>query len=400
MLVALVFTMVLMAGMAAVFKASLSTLFTSGESLSSARRNRMSIDLMGVDLDTACMYLQQLTGFPPMINAANPAFYVEPNMPIANLPATHLATDPTSADELFFYLDQPLAFQGTVVTPAAPNGQGVLNAGPAGNTFVLDCVTNTNALQVTAGTQFVVEDIWEAFQVAAVNGVNGSQVTVTIGPGINANVSYGPNGSVTNSHAIGATVMFYLPSQMVRYSVQYLKLDPNAADSNLIPCLVRDQGPYNTAAFAATLPQQIITENVQAFKVYLSVSPNLVNVNSAAAWAGVPPADPGNPGALPLPRSSGWTGLAGWNSGILGTTAPDAASITTQVATASPNATLPANDVDWFRDIPTLVRVDVTTRTAAQRTEYAAAANTAAFKTLTQSLMFVPRHSGLQMNSN
>ena len=148
MLVALVFTMLLMAGMAAVFKASLSTLFTSGESLSSARRNRMSIDLLGSDLDSACMYLQQLSGYPPMLSAASPAFYIEPNMPIANLPATALPTDPTTSDQLFFYLDLPLAFQGKVSTPAASNGTGAQNATAAGNTFVLDCGSNPNALAV------------------------------------------------------------------------------------------------------------------------------------------------------------------------------------------------------------------------------------------------------------
>ena len=49
----------------------------------------------------------------------------------------------------------------------------------------------------------------------------------------------------------------------------------------------------------------------------------------------------------------------------------------------------------WFRLIPTLVRVDVTTRSATQRTEYGTTADTAAYKQLTQSLIFVPRHSGL-----
>jgi len=52
----------------------------------------------------------------------------------------------------------------------------------------------------------------------------------------------------------------------------------------------------------------------------------------------------------------------------------------------------------WFRSIPTLVRVDVSTRTATQRTEYSDTPNTLAYKDLTQSLVFVPRHSGLTMN--
>jgi len=39
--------------------------------------------------------------------------------------------------------------------------------------------------------------------------------------------------------------------------------------------------------------------------------------------------------------------------------------------------------------------VDLTTRTAASRTEYASTANTSAYKLLSQSLIFVPRHAGL-----
>ena len=42
LLVALAFTMFLMAGMANIYKSSLSTFYTSGESVSSARRNRMA----------------------------------------------------------------------------------------------------------------------------------------------------------------------------------------------------------------------------------------------------------------------------------------------------------------------------------------------------------------------
>ena len=77
LLVALVFTMVLMAGMANVYKASLTTYYTSGESLSSARRNRMSVDLLVDDLNTACMYLTDLS-VPPTVSAAVPPIYILP----------------------------------------------------------------------------------------------------------------------------------------------------------------------------------------------------------------------------------------------------------------------------------------------------------------------------------
>ena len=81
MLVALVFTGILMAGMATVFKTSLSTFYTSGEQLSSARRNRMSIDLLGDDLNAACMYLLD-PSVPPAVVATNPPFYILPNMAV------------------------------------------------------------------------------------------------------------------------------------------------------------------------------------------------------------------------------------------------------------------------------------------------------------------------------
>ena len=65
LLVALVFTMVLMAGMANVYKASLSAFYTSGESISSSRRNRMSVDLLVEDLNRAGMFLTDLSVPPP-----------------------------------------------------------------------------------------------------------------------------------------------------------------------------------------------------------------------------------------------------------------------------------------------------------------------------------------------
>jgi len=43
----------------------------------------------------------------------------------------------------------------------------------------------------------------------------------------------------------------------------------------------------------------------------------------------------------------------------------------------------------------TLVRVNVTTRTAVQRSEYSTTGNTLAYKEQTQSLMLLPRHFGL-----
>jgi len=189
-------------------------------------------------------------------------------------------------------------------------------------------------------------------------------------------------------------VVFFRPAQVVKYSVQLLNLDPNPGGP-LVPCLVRDQGDYSAqsagyANFKTNQTQQIITENVQGFKVYLSVSsPAVATPDTPQAWAG-------NWAVPPKPTQTGWTG---WTTGILAT---DAASLNTQVGAVLPNATLPANNPNWFRAIPTLIRFDVTTRSATQRTEYSAtptATNpTAAYKLQTQSMVYVPRHSGLPMD--
>ena len=118
LLVAVMFVGILMAGMANVFRSSVSTLATSSEGISSGRRNRMSIDLLYDDLNTAALYITDLTAPPSNVSATNPVFYILANMPIGTgapgPPKPDPIDDPQTSDELFFYLDQPLPFEGTL----------------------------------------------------------------------------------------------------------------------------------------------------------------------------------------------------------------------------------------------------------------------------------------------
>jgi hypothetical protein len=188
---------------------------------------------------------------------------------------------------------------------------------------------------------------------------------------------------VKSTHLTGSGVLFILPAQMVRYSVQMIQLDP-MNPSNGVPCLVRDQGNYNGSGFVATATQQIITENLgqgpdpnqSGFKVYLSV-------DSGKDWEGLglTTKDPGF--------------QTGWDQGIR--TLLD----NQLLITGRPGYQTTRFSEHWFRSIPTLVRVDLTTRTAAQRAEYSptpTTATTPVHKNFTQSLVFVPAHSGLPMN--
>jgi len=385
LLVAVMFIGILMAGMANVFKSSVSTLATSSEGISSARRNRMSMDLLYDDLNTAGLYITDLVS-PPLLASGNPAFYVLPNMPVAGA----AADDPQTADQLYFYLDLPLPFEGTLVGTGGGAGANtarsaaqLVMAGAApvaglDNNFTVDCGNASYANLVQAGYYAVIKDSWEVFNIAATPApiVSGSPATkVTFNVATNplvAMTGVGPAGAPTKTeHILQSAVLFYQPAQMVCYSVQMKLYDPQKATG--VPCLVRDQGTYSAAGFVAVPAlQTIVAENVAGFKAYLSA-------NSGQSWAGL---------------NAAYSGFAnGWTNGIQ-------AALNTQLATAGrANFTTTAGDPNWLRDIPTLVRLDITTRTAMKRAEYSATPlTTTAYKNFTQSLVIVPRHSGLTMN--
>jgi hypothetical protein len=178
--------------------------------------------------------------------------------------------------------------------------------------------------------------------------------------------------------------MFVRPAQMVRYRIVMLRLDPDPDRPNGVPCLVRDQGRYtwDGAGFndgdesgigAVPRQRQIITENVSAFKVYLSA-------NDGKAWAGL--------GLSQTGFNSGWDGSGGIR-GLIDVQLLDA---------GRPGFQTTRGREHWFREVPTLVRVDLTTRTATRRAEFSREHKEPAHKELAQSLVFVPKHFGLTMN--
>lgn len=386
LMVALLFTGLLMAGMAQVFKTSLTTFYTSGEILSSARRNRASIDLLYDDLNSAGMYLTSLSAPPVEVNATNPAFSILPNQAI--VPAGG-PDDPITADQLLFYLDQPLAFEGTITTAGRSAAEiiaagGVVNTSAGGDSeFKIDCGNPAYAKMLDPATpgsilyqaqhqtppqglSMVFKDSWETLYFTSAS-ISSSIVTINAtGDAGVAMTGLGSQGTPARAkHIPGAAVLFYRPSQMVRYSIKMKQLDPQSATG--IPCLVRDQGTYVAAGFVADPTQEsIITENVSGFKAYLSA-------DSGNTWAGL---------------GAGYT-----------TWAPLRADLDAQLATKgrADFMTTQGNE-HWFRKIPTLVRLDITTRTATKRSEYSTTPTTAAYRELVQSLVIVPRHFGLPIN--
>jgi competence protein ComGC len=406
MLVALVFTMVMMAGMATVFKASLSTLYTSGEAISSVLRNRMSLDQLGNDINTAEMYLTNLTAA-PVTQTYCPPIFILPNMKVVQVdgststPASTL--DPSYSDQLAFFADIPLPFEGKVYSgTSSPNSANNLvenNAAPdtaTDFTYYVDCLTAPYANSVKPGQNFIFKDNFEVGYIGSVSQYNTTVVKVLEAASGTAGITGQSNGSglpLKFQHVPGAGVVFLQPAQIVLYQVKMLALDPNRPAG--VPCLVRDQYNYSDVVAASssatgpsftglnvTVPEQIITENVHSFKAYLSC-------NSGQGWAG-------------LGFANTVTGWAGWSTGATGIRALLDAQLLSGGRAGF--ATTEGNE-QWFRFIPTLVRCDITTRTAAQRTEYYKANDpnnpnniSNPFKNLTQTLVFMPRESGLPMD--
>lgn len=384
LLVALVFTMILMAGMAKVFQSSLSNFYTSGEKLSSIRRNRVALDLVYDDLNSAGMALIDITT-PIPGGDTNPVFYIIPNVSVTGAGTS----DPQSTDELYMAYDQPLPFDGNLVS-----GGGAVSGGTAAtkvltggsltagtdDVYEIDCKDATYAKAVKPGMSFHIKDDMSraAYQIktaAPASDATHVAITVVTAPSIATQVTgRGDPGTLRSTKRIsGSNVVFILPTQMVRYHIAMLKLDPSNA--NGIPCLVREQGNYvpNAAFTPDASLTQVIAENVAGFKAFLSA-------NSGASWAG-------------LALASTTTGFSnGWTNGIQ-------AALNTQLGTvARVDYTTTAGNLNWYRDIPVLVRLDITTRTATKRGEYSSTGNTLAYKNLTQSVVLVPRHFGLPLS--
>lgn len=413
LLVALVFMSLLMAGMAKVYQSSMNTFYKSGESLSSGRRNRMAMDLLYDDLNAAGQYLVNLTAY-PSFGAGNPGFYILPNQAYTG---TDVPPAKAHTDQLNFYYDEALPFEGHLFDPTG--GSGASTFATTSNADLVSTQADVAKLDTTMEVKFqdptyaamvqsyydnaiangttglvaVFKDQWGPM---AVTGVVAAGSTVTFKPqaapdnekglptGVNplnkerhfAGDGTFPGGLPSTINGTpstsGAPVLFVHPSQMVRYTIKSMALDPSNPTVG-VPCLVRQQGDYSTGGFVAS-QETVIAEDVTGFKVYLTADPA---GDPTKTWAG-----------LNL-TANDFDG--GWTNGILATINSQLASLG---LASSPNA----SDPNWFRNTPLIVRVDLTTRTAIKRTENTATGTTADYQERTQTLYMVPRHFGLSFN--
>ena len=347
LLVALVFTMILMAGMASVFKASLSSFYTSGETLSSQRRNRLAMDLVSDDLNVAGQYLT-LEAAPNGITETNPGFIINPNVAFTG---TDIPTAAAVSDEMLFYFDDPVPFEGWLTTDLLGTASYAASGAPApiGAEFGIEVPVGEEPGKIRPGMMLVTRGNYEHKGIVTAE-INGQVATVTV------------DGLFGEKHLANERIVIARPGQYVRYSIQSRNWDPEKPAGVGVPCLIREQGNY--PGLGAFVPDPtlttIVAENVSRFTVALSVD-----------------------------RGVTWTTGASWDA--------IKTALNAQLATAGTlGSTSVGGDAHWYRSLPVLVRINVTTRTAQARTEFSPAGDALAYKEHTQSLVLLPRHFGLK----
>ena len=379
LLVAMLFVSLLMAGLAQVFKGSLSSFVTASERISAGRQSKLALEQLADDLLYAGSTPTSLIWAPPSVTSANPAFAIVPNVSYPN------TNDPTHlGDQLFLYYDQILPFQATMDATLLGTAN-LVSGGYAlgyGNGFKIDfsdpgqasaaatAVTGAINAGMTPMILFQSQATPQQLSALAADG------TVTLTTTFTSRYS-APQGSVVN---------LIIQGEYIRYSIQPLLLDP-ANPTTYTPCLVRDLIPYpgsSAAVWTSPVSSTIIAENVTAFHVGLSA-------DGGKSWAGTTAA-----GAWST-TSAAWTDITGPDNG--------AAAPTLNYQLANLNTGMnPVPSVNqggsfWFRNYPCLVRLDITTRTRVQRAENVPNAPgqpvTAGYNYQTRTLILNPRHFGL-----
>jgi len=377
LMVALLFTGLLMSGMARVYQASLSSFATSAERIAAGRRGRMAIDMISDDLNQAGMYLTNLTQYPDTVQISNPGFWINPNISLTLSDGTV-----AKADQLNFYYDEALPFEAVVVSGSGQAGivPGATDFEASGTAvdnsslqFTIKTPSTDFAAMVKPGNAIIIKDAWP-YQFADTVTTSGDQVTIVPKQAERSATTGASTGAawIPPRHRPDSPVTIVNPAQMVTYSLEARYLDP-ANPGTSIPCLVRTQGTYTAAGMGAVSSTQIIAEDVSKVEVYLSV-------DAGRTWI----------------RENAATGfVSGWDNGYRPRV--ETALASGYGRTRYTNLSNPS----WFRDIPLVVRVDVTTRTAVKRSEYVNGVPPAgglAYREQTHSLIIRPRHFGLSYN--
>ena len=367
MLIAVMFIGILTAGMFRVYSSNLAGFQRINDMISSQRRGRWALASLQDDVASigffALVPLNQPSGYSVAAGTQEPFMLLPAPTPVivtgpdpanpATLVTAPLATNP---DEIQFVSDFPVAIQarvGTATTaPAAALDLNILS-GSIADVQVGDIVA-------------VMDSNLEQVQIAS---ITGNTIGVSAGAGASQGSTqtggYALAGSLS-SHQADTPVLIFRPNVVTRYAIQPRPWDPSNP-AITVPCLVRQQAPYppgGTLINWAGAATNVVAENIEGFRADLSF-------DGGATWVR--------------------QGAANWDAIVAAITPKLAPFGATGVAIRNPSNQL------WFRTYPFLMRLDVTSRSAAPRSASTTIAGQVEYVRRTQTLMVTPRNFGLPL---
>jgi len=360
LMVAMVLTGLLMAGMYQIFKANASQFVNAHETLGIQRNARWGLALLQDDVLQAG-YLMPSRVVTELLGNAQPPIKIETTTTALKYKDSKYGEiDAGAPDDIQIVMDIPLGADGAI-TAATQYGTELKVNIPAGGEAVS-----------VGDVAFVQDSIWEMFRIGGISNV-GTLYTITIdtAPDTTLSHAFALNPMVVKPHRVGAPVAFYRPLQVVRYTLRAVALDPSDASAT-VPCLIRESKALAAGAFGNT---EVLLEGVTAFKLDWSLDGGKTWIRRANTL-----------------MDAQWAAIKAATNGVI---------------TGSSNRftkQLPggmANTVDplWFNYIPVTLKIDVETRTRAQRTEYNAQLDTASpeakFRTRRETLLISPRNFSL-----
>lgn len=367
MMVALVFISILMAGMFNVFASTTSAFVTQTETMAVQRKARWGLSLLQDEV-LEVGYLMPVRVPGGLLAGAT----VQPPLMMQRTGYTPPGGT-TPVDEFQMVYDIPLDVQGTATGAVA-----------IGNTAMAVHIPSGSA-SIQAGDMIFVQDsAWELLTVKSTAGT-GTEITINIegDPTKLLDPSYGTplnpmvHASFEKAHLVGAPITVIRPLQIVRYAVVPRPLDPSDP-ANLVPCLVRQSQALVGNAGSIWAPalntpaanEQVLLENVVGFAMDWSLDGGKTWLRAGGAgntWASI--------------------------STALDTALKASTSPLVQQAGGAFN---PSNPM-WMNFAPLLIRIDLTTRSEIQRSEFnaAAATPTLAYRTRTETMFLSPRNFAL-----
>ncbi len=366
MLVAVMFIGILTAGMLRIYSANLASFQRVNDTIASQRRGRWALASLQDDVSSVGFFafvpFNQPSGYSVTPGTQEPFMILPAPTPVvitgpdpANLggPLLTAALTP-NPDELQFVGDLPLPIQATVAgTPTTAAMQ-------------VNLLTGSLADLQPGDVAAILDAAFEQVQVASVSGNNiAVSATAAALAGVTQAGGYGLSPTLS-FHLPDTPIAFYRPNVVTRYSIQARAWDPSNI-ANTIPCLIRQQTPYpagGTLVNWAGVVGEVIAENIDGFVVDFSF-------DGGTTWLR--------------------QGSANWEAIVLKTTPAITALGGKGVPLRNPGNPL------WFRTFPCLIRMDITSRSAAPRSESATVVGQAAYVRRTQTLMVAPRNFGLPL---